>query len=120
MTKSFEEALTLEHIEIGRDTLIIIKGGDAHIGAVSTAYLTQVSPVTIEVETSAVPGHKEYLLSEKFARQSAMHLLRTVTVIIGIHFDGLQKDEIDVIVQTTENMLKTCLAGEMRANIEEA
>ncbi|SMF86217.1 hypothetical protein SAMN05661091_3330 [Paenibacillus uliginis N3/975] len=118
MTKSFEEALTLEEIEIGRDTLIIIKGGDAHIGAVSIAYLTCHDPVTIDVETTSVPGHKEHLLSERFARHIAMQLLRTVTVVIGIHFDGLQRDEIDMIVRTTENMLEAYLAGKIRADFE--
>ncbi|WP_106767719.1 hypothetical protein [Paenibacillus faecalis] len=118
MSRSFRDALSIEEIEIGRDITIVIKGGDAHIGAVSTAYVANKNPVVIEVETTSVPGHKEYLLSENFARRSAMKLLRTVTVIVGIHFDNLNKNEIDVIVQTVESMFENYLAGKISGNNE--
>lgn len=109
MTRNFGETLTLDEVEIGRDKLILIKGGEAHIGAVSTAYLEQENPLTIKVETTSVPGHKEYLLTDKIARQCAEHMCQTVTVVMGIHFDNLNKSEIEDIVCLTENMVDTYL-----------
>ncbi|WP_054957833.1 hypothetical protein [Paenibacillus dakarensis] len=99
MTLNENEALTLEEIELGRDILLIIKGGEVHIGAVSTAYVTQGK---IEVETTSIPGHKEYLLTEKFARQCAEQLCRTVTVVMGIHYDHLQRYDIERIIILAE------------------
>ncbi|MFC7680082.1 hypothetical protein [Paenibacillus sp. GCM10028914] len=113
MTANYAEALTLEEIEVGRDKLIIIKGGEAHIGAVSTAYLVHNNPIRVKVETMSVPGHKEHLLTEKFARQCAEHLCQTVTVVMGIHFDHLQRSEIDQIVSLTESMVASFLEGKV-------
>lgn len=118
MTTNFIEALTLEEIEVGRDMLIIIKGGEAHIGAVSTAYPVRKDPFLVKVETTSVPGHKEHLLSEKFARHCTEQLHRSVTVVMGIHFDGLSMDEINTIVTITESMVESFLAGKISASVE--
>lgn len=105
MTRNFGETLTLDEIDVGRDKLIIIKGGDAHIGAVSTAYFEQKKPLTIKVDTMSVPGHKEHLLTDTIARQCAEQLGQTVTVVMGIHFDNLSKSEIEDIVYMTEDLV---------------
>lgn len=90
----------LEYREIGPDILLIITGGDAHIGAVSTAY---ASPeFSVEVRTSSVPGHKEYLLSEDFALRACKRLSRTVTVVMGIHYDNLNSEQIEHVCQLAE------------------
>lgn len=118
MTTEFREDLTLEEIIVGRDTLMIIKGGEAHIGTVSTAYLIRKNPLLVKVETTSVPGHKEHLLSERFARHCAEQLHRSVTVVMGIHFDGLSMEEINTIVTITENMVDSFLAGKMSDSVE--
>ncbi|WP_068785659.1 prenylated flavin chaperone LpdD [Paenibacillus phocaensis] len=98
---SFED-IKLEAIPVGRDLLLLMTGGVSHIGAASTAYKTGEGT---EVLTSAVPGHKEHTLSEEYARRASAALDRTVTVVMGIHYDDLSKEEIREISRLTSEML---------------
>ncbi|WP_172193830.1 hypothetical protein [Saccharibacillus qingshengii] len=86
--------IRVERREMGRDLLLIVTGGDAHIGAVSMAYAEEGR---VRVETSTVPGHKESVLSEPAALQAARLLACTVTVAMGIHYDGLNREQIEEI-----------------------
>ncbi|MGG6311113.1 hypothetical protein [Paenibacillus macerans] len=94
--------IKLEAIPVGRDLLLLVTGGVAHIGAASTSF---PSGEGAEVQTSAVPGHKEHTLSEDFARRAAVALDRTVTVVMGIHYDDLNKEEILSISRHTSELL---------------
>lgn len=102
------EDLTIERQEIGRDTLFVVKGGEAHIGAVSTAY---VEDGEIRVETTSLPGHKEYLLSEPAARRAAEFLRRAVTVVMGIHYDGITAQQIEEVSDTVSRLFEEALHG---------
>jgi hypothetical protein len=82
-------------VPVGRDTMLIVTGGAAHIGAVSTAYFVNNG---IDVQTTILPGHKEHTISEGLARKAAEVLGRTVTVAAGIHYDHISREEIDAIV----------------------
>lgn len=103
--------IKLEAIPMGRDLLLTITGGEAHIGSASTAY-----PVTggFDVQTATVPGHKEHTLSEGFALRAAAVLNRTVTVVMGIHYDNLSKEEIQAVSQHTSDLLEKYLLSEMK------
>ncbi|MRN54510.1 hypothetical protein [Paenibacillus monticola] len=81
---------------VGRDILLLITGGVRHIGAASTAYLDGEN---VEVLTSAVPHHKEHTISEAIARKVAAKLRKTVTVVMGIHYDDLTKEGILEVVE---------------------
>lgn len=81
---------------VGRDILLLITGGVRHIGAASTAYLDGEN---VEVLTSAVPHHKEHTISESIARKVAAKLRKTVTVVMGIHYDDLTKEGILEVVK---------------------
>lgn len=96
------EDIRLEAIPVGRDLLLLMTGGVSHIGAASTAYQAGGD---IEVLTSAVPGHKEHTLTEGYARRASKALGRTVTVVMGIHYDNLSKEEIREIAKKTSEIL---------------
>lgn len=81
---------------VGRDILLLITGGVRHIGAASTAYLDGEN---VEVLTSAVPHHKEHTISESIALKVAAKLRKTVTVVMGIHYDDLTKEGILEVVK---------------------
>ncbi|MNB70657.1 hypothetical protein D3C81_194860 [compost metagenome] len=93
------EDIVITDFEVGRDLLLVITGGVRHIGAASIAY-----PDTggVSSGTSAVPGHKEHTISERIARQAAEALGRTVTVVMGIHYDNLTKEQIFRVVETVD------------------
>lgn len=94
--------ITLVEVPVGRDTLLIITGGVAHIGAVATAY---VGPDGIEVQTSRVPAHEEHRIVEKCARKAAAALGRTVTVAAGIHYDDITKEQIMAVVVSVDKVM---------------
>ncbi|OWR32826.1 hypothetical protein CDO73_03805 [Saccharibacillus sp. O23] len=100
------EDLTVERQEIGKDTLFVVRGGEAHIGAVSTAYFEDGA---IVVETTSLPGHKEALLSEPAARRAAESLRRTVTVVMGIHYDGITAEQIAEVSAIASKRLEEAL-----------
>lgn len=101
--------LSLEAVPVGRDLLLLITGGVAHIGAASTAYLEGDA---VSIQTSAVPGHKEHVLSVELARTAAAALNRTVTVVMGIHYDNLTKKEIQIISERTFDLLNSYLQSQ--------
>ncbi|WP_150271567.1 hypothetical protein [Paenibacillus tepidiphilus] len=88
--------IDLTAIEVGEDLLLIIGGGVRHIGAASTAYQDGAE---WKVTTAAVPHHKEHTLSEGIALQAARQLNRTVSVVMGIHYDQLSKEGITEVVE---------------------
>jgi gallate decarboxylase subunit D len=90
------EDIELSPIAVGRDLLLLITGGVRHIGAASTAY---VDGDNISVSTSAVPHHKEHTISEAIALKVAAALGKTVTVVMGIHYDDLSKEDITKVVE---------------------
>ncbi|GAJ03892.1 unnamed protein product, partial [marine sediment metagenome] len=81
--------IELTAVTVGRDLLLLITGGVRHIGAASTAY---PDGDTVTAMTTAVPHHKEHTISEAIALKTASALNRTVTVVMGIHYDNLSKE----------------------------
>lgn len=111
------EDIKLKTVPVGRDMLLIITGGEAHIGAASTAYVSGEGAVL--EQTSSVPGHKEYTLTGGLAVRAAESLQRTVTVVMGIHYDGLDKEQILEITKRTEALLDDYLLRIERGNHDE-
>jgi len=95
---------------VGRDILLVITGGERHIGAASTAY---VNGEDIEVSTSAVPHHKEHTISENIALRVAEALRRTVTVVMGIHYDNLTKEGIQEVVRIVDEKVDQYLTQQI-------
>jgi hypothetical protein len=108
---TFQETIQdikLEVIEAGRDVLLLITGGEAHIGATSTAYWHEGHSY---VETVAVPHHKEHTLTESIAKRTANKLNCTVTVVMGIHYDNLRKEQIIQISERVEDLFQQYLVS---------
>ncbi|MEK5254996.1 hypothetical protein NST74_16155 [Paenibacillus sp. FSL F4-0125] len=95
---------------VGRDLLLVICGGVHHIGASSTAYLNGEQ---VEVQTSAVPHHKEHTISESIAVKVAEALNKTVTVVMGIHYDEITKEGIMEVVEIVNNKVNQYLAQQI-------
>ncbi|GIO43703.1 MULTISPECIES: prenylated flavin chaperone LpdD [Paenibacillus] len=108
--------IKLEAASLGRDLLVTITGGEVHIGAASTAYWTDGR---VDVQTAAVPGHKEHVLTVKLAQRAAAQLHCTVTLVMGIHYDNLTKLEIDQISKRTEQLMEQYLLQAERRNGDE-
>lgn len=99
--------IVLEEIAVGRDLLLVISGGERHIGAASTAYFEDGS---VQVSTSAVPHHKEHTLTASIAERAACKLHCTVTVVMGIHYDHLSREGILEVVRVVEEKVHRYLS----------
>jgi len=87
---------------LGKDILVVLAGGVAHIGAVAMA---QPRPSLADPRkagaTSSVytyVGHKEDSIAKTMAEKLSKALNRKVVVVAGIHWDNLRDEEIENIV----------------------
>jgi hypothetical protein len=104
------EDIKLEVIEAGPDVLLLITGGEAHIGATSTAYWHEGQ---CQVETIAIPHHKEHTLTESIAERAASQLQCTISVVMGIHYDNLNKAQILQISDRVEKLFQQFLQSKI-------
>ncbi|MGZ4907805.1 MAG: prenylated flavin chaperone LpdD [Halobacteriota archaeon] len=87
--------LELEAAAIGRDLLVLITGGESHLGAVAVggfAIRSYVSVITM-------PGHKDDCVAKEAASRIADHLKRACAVLVGIHLVDPSKEEISSVVK---------------------
>lgn len=80
--------------------LLITGGEKSHIGAVS------ISVPKLEVKTIELPGHKESVISEAWARELSGLLKEPVSVECGIHYDGIDREQIEEIVLACSGLLE--------------
>ncbi|MBT2287885.1 hypothetical protein J7E73_01830 [Paenibacillus albidus] len=105
--EKYWDDIELSEVAVGRDVLLVITGGARHIGAASTAFIQDGKA---EVQTSAVPRHKEHLVTEKVALRVAAALGKTVTVVMGIHYDDISKEDIFAVVNQVDIKVEQYLA----------
>lgn len=105
-SKPFKDGLIeLSCIRLGADYQILISGGKAHIGASAVAVCYGQSAAKVNVSQIAVYGHKEDELTRSIALKLSKATYSTVAVTAGIHFDGLNTEEICQVLGITESLL---------------
>ena len=97
-------ALTAETRWIGGDLLIVLTGGDAHIGSVSLASEGELSSLQR-------PRHRDAALGDRFARGLHRALGRPVTVVCGVHVDSISPEEIKIILGAGDRLLERLTIG---------
>lgn len=91
--------LTVRTIEAGGDYVVLVTGGQAHIGATAVAYPAEDGGTHTEV--IGLPGHKEAELARELAELACSRLGQAVTVVAGIHIDNATLAEIRAMVAET-------------------
>jgi hypothetical protein len=94
-------------IYAGEDIIIIIGGGKHHIGAVGISFPTEsivTGETTITTSVVTLPSHKDDIVAKKVSEKVSKKLNRKVTVIAGIHFDNLSKDDIGKILEACDKL----------------
>lgn len=84
--------------EQGRDVVVTITGGAAHVGAVAVVSPQGGTAGEACRDAIVVPGHKEGPLALRAAERMAAVTGKTVVAVAGIHQDGATRHEIDAIV----------------------
>jgi hypothetical protein len=106
-------AVRLELRAQGRDLLLMVGGGEAHVGAVAVeSPADPLGPASADL--IVVPGHKEGPLAAECARAVAVAAGCTCTAVVGIHQDAATPDEIAAIVANVRRGLAT-LVGKLAA-----
>ncbi|WP_134701287.1 hypothetical protein [Ammoniphilus sp. YIM 78166] len=94
--------IQIKRLQLGHDRVYLIYGGQAHIGAVVTAYFHHGE---VQTQLQALPGHREDQLALELAEYAASQLKVTVTVVMGIHFDRATKEMIQEIVEEVRGLM---------------
>ncbi len=93
--------ISFEVIELGKDMIIIITGGDAHIGAVTLCItrkgLNDLQRFSDLCSLLSIPGHKEKEIAIELSKEITSGTGKTCVVIIGIHLDNITPYEIKTI-----------------------
>ena len=114
--KTTEEAYNLEGFvkEIGQDLLVAIWGGERpHIGAVAVAQprpsLRDQSAVSATASVFCYVGHKEDDIAKEAAERLSAALNRNTTVTAGIHWDNIDEEGINTIVENSRQLVNMIL-----------
>lgn len=112
-------AVRLELLDRGRDLLLLIGGGDVHVGAVAVATTAGGTAGEPCDELVVVPGHREGPLAREGARRLAAVSGRTCVAVAGIHQDRATAAEIAAIVGHARDALQTLADALARRRLEE-
>lgn len=82
----------------------LVAGGDkSHIGAVS------IVDEAGSISTTIFPDHKEAVIAEKWAKSFYDKYQKAVVISAGIHYDHISKEEISLVLEATDKLLKIAL-----------
>jgi hypothetical protein len=95
----------------GRDLLLTITGGDAHVGAVAVDAPAGGTGGEAHRALTVVPGHKEGPLAAAAAARLAAVSGRTVVTVVGIHQDRATPREIAAIVANVQEGVERLAAA---------
>lgn len=98
---------------VGKDLLVWLTGGQAHIGAVALATprpsLKDGEKISADASVMAVSGHKEDLLARKIALALAAKLNIPVCVTAGLHWDAATPTRIETATELSGRLTKALL-----------
>ena len=90
------------------DLLVAVTGGcHPHIGSVSGAYWENSS---VRCETSVGVGHRDDVVSRRFAEALARTFQCNVSVSCGIHYDVLSRKDLDRLLAELDTLLEELIA----------
>jgi hypothetical protein len=96
---------------LGPDLLVAVWGGThPHIGAVALALprpsLGDKKKTSATSSVLTLLGHKEDVTAKTVSEALAAALKRNVVVTVGIHWDNLKPEEIELILRLTDRLTK--------------
>jgi len=87
--------------KMGNDLLVVLSGGDIHIGAVGIAQprpsLRNESKISATSSVYTFLGHKEDVIVKPLSEELSKRLNKKVVVVAGLHWDRISNKEIDMV-----------------------
>ena len=94
--------ISLTHFNIGEDMLVIITGGDEHIGGISLLENNSFSSISKK-------NHKDTYVTKMIAPIIYNALHKDVLVICGIHLDDATEEDINIVLTNTHQCVEEFL-----------
>jgi len=94
--------VNLKYFRIGKDLLVIITGGDEHIGGVTLSEDDCCS-------TLSKRGHKECIITKQIAPRIQNYFKQDVLVVCGIHIDSATSNEINILIDNAQKCVEIFL-----------
>jgi hypothetical protein len=95
---------------VGSDVLVVLTGGRVHIGAVAVAQprpsIKDAKKISSTSSVFTYVGHKEDVVAKAMSEELSKELNKRVVVAAGIHWDGLKKQDIELIVDICRTITK--------------
>lgn len=93
-----------EVVRAGEDLVIYMGGGERpHIGSISLSS-AEGAPIS-----ASLPGHKDYVVSNRAAERVSRETGRACVVVAGLHVDGAERPDIDLLLANAERCLDTLI-----------
>lgn len=97
----YGKQMTAEVTVLDAGIHLLLTGGDrTHVGSISAADGEGV------LKTICFQGHKEEVLSDLWAKEISVHTKQPSVVAAGIHYDHAKPEQIQEIIEVTEQMLQ--------------
>lgn len=105
-----EFRLQMDISEIGSDLLVVITGGEAHIGGISLAQYheneNKKGSFTTTQSTLCVYGHKEGTISNFVSEALSKKTEKNVVAVVGMHWNGITQDEIECVNELLNQLIE--------------
>ena len=102
LTRSAGSAdLILDATRMGKDLLITLVGGKAHVGAVALGGFHMRSYASV----LAVPNHRDDVIAKEAALRISKGLRQSCVVVVGIHVNDAPEGQIAKIVDASFSLV---------------
>jgi hypothetical protein len=89
--------LRVDATRLGKDLLVTLVGGKAHVGAVALGGFHRTSYASV----LAVPNHRDDIIAEEAALRISNELRQSCVVVVGIHVHDASEGQIAEIVDAS-------------------
>lgn len=108
-------SIRAEATQVGADLLVLVTGGEAHIGSASMATprpsLADPANTGATVSTFCYPSHKDHHVGNRIAEELSARLEKKVIVVCGVHYDNISGEQIAAVLAMTEALLEKLIQG---------
>jgi gallate decarboxylase subunit D len=93
--------LTVDAARVGKDLLVTLVGGKAHVGAVALGGFHRRSYASV----LAVPNHRDDIIAKEAALRISKELRQSCVVVVGIHVHDASEGQVAEIVDASFSLV---------------
>jgi len=93
--------LRVDATRIGKDLLVTLVGGKAHVGAVALGGFRRRSYASV----LTVPNHRDDIIAKEAALRISKELRESCIVVVGIHVHNASEKQVSEIVDASSSLI---------------